>query len=832
MPAEETRGDESIVEGSGGPVSIVGAIPIEIAAPIVKKLSQLDQDINAFRRRHALAFDGLYDILADESKLVECSLQEIAPQAFGMPYDQLGTAGLLAIERFALNGEHGIFCSRLGLKFVTLWVRSRRDMRIMEQVTQWARDYQEAAAKAALSKDVKEDLRKNPLTAFISKVHRIILRSRKIRSPTTIGVLGPSADSGDGLPVRAVDTGETLTKNDQDILQYLFDASEMLPPLVPMENHSICALIYRAIGAYPNITLGKKVARLLNQELGVTAPWSTRMTNRYVYKLPGTGIWPYQDKLLADAQASCKEMSAFRDSVSHLRKDWGNMPVYCIDAGGAFEIDDGISIQLHPGMPDCAWIHVHVANPAAYISPDHPIAVAAADIATSTYTPSRAYRMMPDAFTSSVASLGPDRSAMTFSTLLRANGSIADVQVSFGTVRNVIQLTHRAVDGALGHVWEEEATMIVGGERMMGQEDKVDQQALESALPDLLLMKRFLLANHEARLKAWPVEERIADPKPNKLRVDAWTNFTEEELPVSAHRLRHWKGDPIIAIGGSRHPRLAYDTTEMAVVELAMLLAGEAAASWCKDRNIPILYQVATPHALFPISKINKLKEGDFRIEPAGRLSTKPEPHWPLMMQNYTKLTSPIRRYPDLINQWQIQAFLVHDGAKSQHVEGTHSVDMQSKLPFSCHELEDLVETYSTRLGLHKRLSDMTTDHWVIQALFRAHHFKEAELPDVWDIVVKGPRFVLSIGEGPVDRTGIMGVLVPFQGVAELLSSKEGWERQARRQQFLPVKIEVVDMEAQSLFVRAVGPPSDKPTTTHPIHIRPKKQSNSDLPRS
>ena len=220
------------------------------------------------------------------------------------------------------------------------------------------------------------DLRRNPLSAFINKAHRLILKSRKIRSPTTIGLLGPSAEDGSGGgAVHSVDTGETLTKDDQLILKLLFGTSQMLPPLVPTEAHSICALIYRAIGAYPNMPLAQKVARLLLQELGLIPPWQYRKMNSYQLPLPGSGVWPYQERLVAKAEASCKDLNVFKDSAQHARKDWREMPVYCIDSLDALEIDDGLSVERSTIDPGSVWIHVHIANPAAYISRDHPIEV-------------------------------------------------------------------------------------------------------------------------------------------------------------------------------------------------------------------------------------------------------------------------------------------------------------------------------------------------------------------------------------------------------------------------------------------------------------------------
>jgi len=810
------------------PVSKVGDIPIEVAAPIVNQLVQLEQDINAFQRMHTLAFDGLYETLADDEDLVEWQLGDLVLKVFGIPYSEISVAGLLAIDRFSAQRAHGVYPSRLSGKTEAYWVRSRQDMRMMKQVMDWARMYQESAARAALGKDVKEELRRNPLGAFINKAHRLIRRSRKIRSPTTIGLLGPSSESGNGGAITAVETGETLTRTDKLITRFIFESSQMMPPLVPCEAHSICALIYRAIGAYPNLTLGRKVARLFLQELGVISPWHDRGTNMYQIRLPGLGIWPYQERLLARAEASCKDLSVFRDSVQHARKDWGQMPVYCIDSAQTVEIDDGISIERDVNMLDCAWIHVHIANPAAYISPDHPIATAAKDILSSTYTPTRKYSMMPPTFTQRLSSLAADRPVMTISTLLRADGSVVDIEVSLGIVHNVVRLTPSVVDDALEEYKREQATMVIGGGETPAQ-DQADSEALKQALPDLLLMRQFLYHRFEKRLHEWPAEERMKKEM-RGLRISSRISLKEASVPLSSDKITHWKGDPVIVVEGDRFPRTQGDFDFIPFVDHVMLLAGESAGKWCKERGIPILYHVATPHPLFPVSKLNQLDETEYRLEPRGRLSVTPQPHWSICMWQYTRITSPIRRYTDLVNQWQIQAYLQAASRASQDPENAGSLEPLSELPFTWQELDDCIRTFSGRLPAMKRIGQTTAEHIIHQAFFRAFHFKEAELPEVWDFKVIGPQVhKQKAGEG----TGIIGHLSPFHARAELVFSEQRWEKDVGRGQYLPVRIEVVDAEEDKIFVKAVGLPSDDPTTTGPIHIRSSKKAvsavNEDL---
>lgn len=801
-------------------VSAVGDMPIDVTAPIVKRLIKVEQDINAFQRRHASTLDGLHEMLADDEELAEWKVEDLVPKAFGIPYNEVSVAGRLALDRFAVQTNHGIFRSNLSGSTYGYFVRSRKDMQMQNQVMDWARMYQESAAKAALGKDVKEDLRNNPLSAFINKAHRLILRSRKIRSPTTLGLLGPSAESGDGSAISAVDTGETLTGNDRLIIRFVFEASQIMPPLVPSEAQSICALIYRAIGAYPNLSLGRKVARLLLQELGVISPWKDRELNLYQLRLAGLGIWPYHDRLMAKAEASCKDLSVFRLPAQPARKDWGQMPVYCIDGADTVEIDDGISVEPATNMPDCAWIHIHVANPAAYISRDHPIAAAASGAIYSTYTPSRKYSMIPPNFAQNLSSLAAGRPVMTVSTLLQADGSVLDIELSLGMIRNVIRLTPSAVEEALEERKMDQATMVIGGARPARNDDGEDSQNVKQALPDLLLLRQFLRGRFRKRLNEWPVEERM-QRSPMSMQIDLWTNLREEHVPLLSGKISHWKGDPIIVVEADRYFRCDDGFDYQPVVNHAMVLAGESAAKWCKDREIPILYHVATPHPLFPVSKLNQLEDSEYRLEPGGRISANPQPHWILGIWQYTKISSPIRRYPDLLNQWQIQAYLQAVSRESQDPKDARPLDRLSELPFTQQDLEDMVRPMNSKITLLRRAGMQSTQHFLHQAFFRAFHFKEAEIPEVWDFKVIGPgqRTMKSS-----DSTGILGVLVPFRARAELLASAENWEKNVGRSQYLPVKIEVVDAEQDRIFVKAVGPPSDSAITTHPVHIQSSKK--------
>ena len=95
-----------------------------------------------------------------------------------------------------------------------------------------------------------------------------------------------------------------------------------------------------------------------------------------------------------------------------------------------------------------------------------------------------------------------------------------------------------------------------------------------------------------------------------------------------------------------------------ALVMDAMLMAGEAAARWCQERQMPIPYvtqappeQPAQPQDLAGMYAYRR------QLKPS-RVSLAAGPHAGLGLSLYTRATSPLRRYSDLLVHQQIRAQL------------------------------------------------------------------------------------------------------------------------------------------------------------------------------
>jgi exoribonuclease-2 len=109
--------------------------------------------------------------------------------------------------------------------------------------------------------------------------------------------------------------------------------------------------------------------------------------------------------------------------------------------------------------------------------------------------------------------------------------------------------------------------------------------------------------------------------------------------------------------------RVAIDLIESyksaGMVQECMLLAGEGAARWALAQRIPFPF-VSQETGDLPESPLPGMA-GSYQLRRCMRprtLSAKPGLHWGLGLSQYTQVTSPLRRYTDLLAHQQIRAFL------------------------------------------------------------------------------------------------------------------------------------------------------------------------------
>ncbi len=110
------------------------------------------------------------------------------------------------------------------------------------------------------------------------------------------------------------------------------------------------------------------------------------------------------------------------------------------------------------------------------------------------------------------------------------------------------------------------------------------------------------------------------------------------------------------------------------LVSEMMVLASTAMASWAKERDIPLLYRtqdVALPKEYAGIwTKAHDISRIIKSLTPSI-LELTPKPHAGLAVNAYAPITSPLRRYADLINEAQVLHFLTENSIRwsKEHLE-------------------------------------------------------------------------------------------------------------------------------------------------------------------
>ena len=746
--------------------------PRDAGAELIRKISMFQQAADSVFRRNADRLNRIYELIApmnegDGPRLK--GLREIAMIVLHKKDPaQLTQAMLCAVHRALIPLQNIVWVHSYDLRNPVFEIHSERTMREITQVRDWVREFQEGITEDVTeSSPVDSDSTpagrlQNPISSFVQKARAAIAQSRLSRPLSPIGAIGPSLVKVEPVPpaskaYREIPC-EMFNDNEKAIIRY-FDAWVASRYMNVFTNlASMGPMILRATGMYDNLPFSRQIGYTFLQELGIVTPWEDRSCYKLAgMRLPGHGLVSVETtRLLLRAEEWAGKLlsdnprdSAYKlkDSMATLRRNWDNLPVFCIDSAETMEHDDGLSLQPVEGSSAEYWVHIHVANPSAFITHNSPLGRYAAQLSQSVYLPEHKYPMLPPSLTDGHFSLANGRPCLTFSARMSSEGDVLESKISSGTVRSVYYLTPHMVAQALSLDIPEESESIslltVGGEFPANRRDhgKKAGEILEDR--HISILRKLLELSQAADQK------RISR---TGLNFDSWRDATVlrpqvflSEVPlnpfrVNDRRIKQYEGDPIINLELKSRGTTLVDS----MVAAWMVTAGRVAASWCVDRNIPIPYrgierdpEPRIPPEKFKKSLVDSSPEGFveyIRLLGQAAASASPLEHVALGLSAYCKATSPLRRYVDLYTHWQIEAALRHE-AKT----GTSLLESRdnSYLPFSWGEVEECANTSVYREGRIRQLTAYSDYHWVTQALFRAFYFEQAPLPETFMVEVK-----------------------------------------------------------------------------------------------
>lgn len=325
--------------------------------------------------------------------------------------------------------------------------------------------------------------------------------------------------------------------------------------------------------------------------------------NLYLHQQNISPEFPPEVEELASHRAQARIPS---EQLNQHRRDLRGLHIFTIDGALTRDYDDALSLTtLENGLYE---VGIHIADAAEYVELNDSVDQEAQERTASIYLPDARISMLPPALSEGICSLraGEDRLAVSFFIRMDDEGHIHDSEIVPSLVNVNDQLTYQEVNESVA-------------------DDPVLQQLYQLSLK----IRKYRLA-HGAVILPLP-EVQVYVNSAGMIHISKYKKETPSQIIVS-----EW-----------------------------MIAANGLAASFLADRDIPAIYRsqaeckretnhVESEHELFHVYRQR-------RLFARAELSTRPGMHCSLAMPYYTSITSPIRRYIDLLVQRQLKHALKND---------------------------------------------------------------------------------------------------------------------------------------------------------------------------
>jgi exoribonuclease-2 len=316
-----------------------------------------------------------------------------------------------------------------------------------------------------------------------------------------------------------------------------------------------------------------------------------------------------------------------------------------IDSEFTRDIDDGLSVE-RAGKD--LRVGIHITDVATYLNGFAEIFRESMARATSIYLPDQRIPMIPPALSEGACSLvvGEKRRALSFLVRFDGEGRVLEYRIVPSIIQVERRLSYDQVDQLLEEM-DEELTLL------KGISEKLWQRRTE--------MGAFFI----------PRPERV-------IRV----NRDKEILLYKRDR----------------------ESPAQKMVSEYMILANSLAALFLKEKEVPAIYrgQMEPREKVPPMDKFDALQAYRLRrIMNRVEVSTRPSRHAGLGVEAYLTLTSPIRRFYDLLVEHQMLAVLRGTAVMSQE------------------QLEEIITQVGPVLSRVGLVEELTEQYWIMRFLER-----------------------------------------------------------------------------------------------------------------
>jgi exoribonuclease-2 len=297
------------------------------------------------------------------------------------------------------------------------------------------------------------------------------------------------------------------------------------------------------------------------------------------------------------------EVPALRETLPR-----AEVEAFSIDDSATTEVDDALSVRgLGTGT---VTLGIHIAAPGLALLPDAPLDKLARDRLSTVYMPGWKLTMLPDAVVEAYTlAEGRDCPAVSlYVTIDEASLAIRASETRLEAVPIAANLRHDKLDA----VFTDDA--LTGAAPL--------EHRFAAEMRFLFGLARSLKAARE-----------VVRGKPELF------NRPDYNFRLEGNEGREPRGDERVSIG-TRKRGAPLDL----IVAEAMILANSTWGGWMAECGVPGIYR--SQASLAPGVKV--------------RMGTRPAPHAGMGVAQYAWSTSPLRRYVDLVNQWQIIACAKH----------------------------------------------------------------------------------------------------------------------------------------------------------------------------
>ncbi len=355
------------------------------------------------------------------------------------------------------------------------------------------------------------------------------------------------------------------------------------------------------------------------------------------------GYWdeffnPYLYRYGAELESNPAEFK-YNSGTDSQRVDLTHLTAYAIDDEGSNDPDDAISWDTQQNK---MW--VHIADPSSSINFGDEVDLEARARGSNLYVPEHIITMLPPQATQKLGlGLQEVSPALSVGFRLDESGDIHDIEICFSNIK-VTRYSYEFVEENIS--------------------------ALE--LGDIEVYAKYFT---DKRLAKGAVE---LDFPEIKISLDSDKNVKLTDLPRLNSRT------------------LVRDT---------MLMAGVAIGQFCKENNICVPFSTQPEHDLEQddlesIDSIADMFATRKKLQ-RGKYSTEPDVHAGMGLDSYVQVTSPLRRYLDLLVHYQLRNFL------------------ENKQMISVEDVDNIIAQVDIPIKSNRQTERFSNSHWKLVYLMQ-----------------------------------------------------------------------------------------------------------------